>query len=121
MSDYNMVKKEVNGVEYIFYNSYVKTKNGFAHVSELWIDGEKTAIERIGYLNRTWEKYNYQSVMQKCCRELLHSMYLDWKANWKKQNGIKRMTKEKACIMRKEFELHKPKSFVNLEGVLNTL
>ena len=111
----SIVKKEISGHEYIFYNSFHGTRNGFYHKSELWIDGKLEATEKIGYLNRTWEMCEYETVMKKLVKELQFSIYSDWKKEWKNTNGIKRVTKEKDRIMQKEFETHKPESYVNLE------
>ena len=42
-----------------------KTRNGFRHRATLFIDGQERESTTIPYLNRTWERYEFQSVMQK--------------------------------------------------------
>jgi hypothetical protein len=42
-----------------------KTRNGFKHVATLLVDGQERDKAKICYLNRTWESYEYQSVLQK--------------------------------------------------------
>jgi len=41
------------------------TRNGFRHRATLFIDGQEKESTTIPYLNRTWERYEFQSVMQK--------------------------------------------------------
>jgi len=42
-----------------------KTRNGFRHVAVLMRDGREVDRASESYLNRTWESYEYQTVMQK--------------------------------------------------------
>jgi hypothetical protein len=46
-----------------------KTRNGFKHVATLMIDGRETDSAKCCYLNRTWEAYEYQSVLQELVRK----------------------------------------------------
>lgn len=40
-----------------------KTRNGFKHTATLMYDGLEQESVKINYLNRTWERYEYQSVL----------------------------------------------------------
>lgn len=40
------------------------TRQGFKHVATLYIDGKKRSTSTATYLNRTWERYEFQSVMK---------------------------------------------------------
>ncbi|MBE3138142.1 MAG: hypothetical protein IMZ43_12245 [Thermoplasmata archaeon] len=42
-----------------------KTKMAFKHVATLWIDGRKVDETKICYQNRTWERYEFESVLGK--------------------------------------------------------
>jgi len=42
-----------------------KTRNGFKHTATLYIDGVEVDSAKVNYLNRTWESYEFQTVMQK--------------------------------------------------------
>lgn len=44
---------------------YKKTRNGFKHTAELYRNGRYCGEVKYCYLNRTWEKYEYQSVIHK--------------------------------------------------------
>lgn len=41
------------------------TRDGFKHTATLRIDGFKICTATITYLNRTWEAFEYESVLQK--------------------------------------------------------
>jgi hypothetical protein len=44
---------------------YAKTRNGFRHDAVLLVNGHEVGRTKVNYLNRTWERYEYQTVMQK--------------------------------------------------------
>jgi len=41
------------------------TRSGFRHLASLFIDGKEQESEKICYLNRTWERYEFQSVLKR--------------------------------------------------------
>lgn len=45
--------------------SWKKTRNGFKHEASLLKDGQEIDSTKVCYLNRTWERYEYQTAMQK--------------------------------------------------------
>lgn len=48
----------------VFVNESAGTRSGFKHSTDLYINGYIPAIsETLHYINRTWEAYQYQSVM----------------------------------------------------------
>jgi hypothetical protein len=68
-------RKEIktgNGT-YTFVNETLSTRNGFAHETQLFIEGLSWPIStaRVNYLNRTWELYRYQTSMMKAVRKLI--------------------------------------------------
>lgn len=44
---------------------YQNTRTGFRHVATLCIDGTGYDEAKCTYQNRTWERYTYESVLQK--------------------------------------------------------
>jgi len=42
-----------------------KTRSAFKHEATLIVNGESVESTKICYLNRTWERYEYESVMKK--------------------------------------------------------
>ena len=73
-----------------FKNSYGKTRSGFYHKTELYIDSKFILECKLSYLNRTWESYRYQSVMKQALDNALESEIL----REKNLKGIKRLTKQ---------------------------
>ena len=73
-----------------FINSYGKTRNGFYHKTELYIDSEFILECKCNYLNHTWESYPYQSVMKDALHNAIESEIL----REKNLKGIKRLTKQ---------------------------
>lgn len=69
-----------------------KTRNGFKHKATLLIDGQERETAKVCYLNRTWERYEYQTVMKKlidkttslsekeikACKEFVDKDHTDW-------------------------------------------
>lgn len=57
---------------YSFVCNFMKTRNGFKHVCAVYNDatGSKLFETKICYLNRTWESYEFESVLNKA-KELL--------------------------------------------------
>ena len=43
---------------------YIKTRYGFKHTASLIYKGSHVCDTKICYYNRTWEAYEYQSVLQ---------------------------------------------------------
>ena len=84
-----------------FINSYGKTRNGFYHKTELYIDSEFILECKCNYLNRTWESYPYQSIMKDALYEAIESEIL----REKNLKGIKRLTKQLRETIEKESTL----------------
>ncbi len=46
-----------------------KTRNGFRHTANLMINGHDRGYAKVTYLNRTWERFQFQTVMRKLVTE----------------------------------------------------
>lgn len=82
----------INEVKYEFICMTDKNYNGFKHIARLYINGEFANRKERQYYNRTWEKYDYQSVMLDTIKdqiEYLNSFYIE---KFKTEKGYKRMT-----------------------------
>ena len=42
-----------------------ETRNGFKHVATLFLDCKKVFKTSVNYLNRTWETYEFESILKK--------------------------------------------------------
>ena len=96
-------KITINGNEYEFVNSWRNTRTGFAHDTTLFKNGREISTATVIYYNRTWESYEYQTVMQRCINNIEENRYNRFIENYKAENNIKRMTKEKRMTADKEF------------------
>lgn len=45
------------------------TKNGFSHRAVMVVKGQKSTEAKCQYLNRTWERYEFESVLDKVLRK----------------------------------------------------
>jgi hypothetical protein len=63
----NIYKFEINGKKYIIINDWRKTRNGFAHDSQIMNESNGYFYNKSSafYLNRTWESYEYRTAMLK--------------------------------------------------------
>jgi hypothetical protein len=53
----------LNNIEIVC--DYAKTRNGFKHTATLLLNGIERENVKVNYLNRTWESYEYQTVLNK--------------------------------------------------------
>lgn len=58
----------------------LKTRNGFKHVATQMINGHEFDSVKINYINRTWEKYEFDSVMEKLADKIAPHSYEDSQA-----------------------------------------
>lgn len=72
-----------------------ETSNAWGHKATLYIDGESFATNRIRYYNRTWESYQYQTVMRSLLYEVLEDMEKHAIYNYKLNNSVSRLSAAK--------------------------
>ena len=90
----------IDGKEIMFMNNYRGTGSGFMHETELYINGWQAAAARCHYINRTWERYTYQSVMLAALHKLQEEETEREKRNFLQANGYKNMMEHrKAAFM----------------------
>ena len=56
-------------------NVYIKcrsedTRSGFRHIVEFYVDGELIESAKVTYQNRTWEKYEFETAIDKLLRKM---------------------------------------------------
>ena len=96
----SIYRLSIEGKEIIFNNSWRGTRSGFKHETELYIDGWQAAEARCYYINRTWERYSYQSVMLEAVHKLQEEEEAREKAYFLQVNGFKNMmAHRKAAFM----------------------
>ena len=85
-------KFNIDEYEFEFVNESYDTRNGFKHVSTLFMNNCKQIENTCHYLNRTWESYRYQTAMRGCVYMLIENRIGDLKSNFKNRNGYLKMT-----------------------------
>lgn len=88
-------KRNINGKEVLFVNSSRNTRHGFAHDTEVFIDGRNYGNNTAHYLNRTWERFNYQTVMRGAIIRLREDRQMDVIREYKERNGYKKLTEKR--------------------------
>ena len=83
----------ING--YTFQCKYNLTRSGFSHVCTLIKDGELLSEAKSNYLNRTWERYTYQSVMREAVWKLIIQKEKDFLNEYKKEKGLGILSKDR--------------------------
>jgi hypothetical protein len=63
-------RAEINGIELEFVCESSNTRNGFKHTCTTLKNGQEVGKCKICYLNRTWERYEYESVVHKAIMKL---------------------------------------------------
>ena len=85
-------KANINGNEYEFICEFGNTRNGFKHECRLFVNDSFETSATCHYLNRTWESYNYQSVMLRAICILMEQHEEFLKHIFKSENGYEKMT-----------------------------
>ena len=88
----SMIVHKVNGTDYTFFCSSRSTRTGFAHDCTLYAGCSGLGKASCHYLNRTWECYRYQSVMQKAVRDLIIEYEQAAVRAFKQERGLSRLS-----------------------------
>lgn len=97
-------KLDIDGVEVTFVNKFVSRRYNFQHVSTLFIDGVKEMTHVSTYINRTWERYTYQTAMLGAVDDLIEQGKKAELERFKTEHGIKRLTAERRAEFEQKFE-----------------
>lgn len=96
-------KVTVNNYDCMFVCESENTRHGFKHVVE-FIDNGHEYKATCYYINRTWEKYRYQSAMIKAVNEALWCVQTRIEYELKILNGWKKITAKRRDIIEREFD-----------------
>lgn len=89
----NSFTKTINGKDVRIDNYFNSYSTGFSHTSRLYIDGLEISSGVVGYINRTWENYNYQTSAIYAVNRAMDARRATLKYYYKLKNNIVRMTK----------------------------
>ncbi len=91
MTHYTTTQK---GKIYEVFCLSASTRNGFKHEVELQENGYTIARAKVCYLNRTWERYDYETAIHKAINAA--TLDNDKQENEKRRNALKRQFDRKA-------------------------
>lgn len=117
----SITKKSINNNEYMFINHSRGNRSGFVHETELYQNDRLIGEYKIQYYNRTWECYQFQSVMRGVVNILLGEEFEMFKAMYKHQHNIKRLTAKKEAEMMQDFAVNKSALYEDLQELYKTL
>ena len=100
--------KTINENEYTFVNHSRSNSSGFVHETELYKNGTLWGKYRIQYINRTWESYQFQSVMRRAVNSILCEEIENFEKRYRTKHNIKRLTKAKREAMMQDYSKYKP-------------
>ena len=100
----SITKKSINNNEYMFINHSRSNRSGFVHETELYKNDRLIGEYKIQYYNRTWECYQFQSVMCGVVNALIAEAKEEHKNRYKQMHNIKRLTEAKRAEMQADFE-----------------
>lgn len=97
---------------YMFICQSRSTRNGFAHDCEL-IKNTSSHLSKATchYINRTWERYTYQSVMIRAIMQKLKDYNAAAREQFKREHGLSRITAKR----RPELEAFIADQFAQIE------
>lgn len=85
-------KFNIDGREVEFANQFRGTRSGFAHDTTMFVDGHRVAEATCHYINRTWEAYEYQTVMVNAVYYRIEELRQYAKDRFMKAKGYKKLT-----------------------------
>lgn len=89
----------IDGKEILFINAWRDCPSGFVHETELYIDGWQASAAKCHYINRTWERYSYQTAMLEAVHKLQAEETEREKQRFRQLHGIKNiMERHKSAL-----------------------
>ena len=110
---------KANGMTVEFTNSWRGNRSGFVHETRMVIDGVQEFFHKQQYYNRTWERYEYQSVMKSACYDAIEYVTKKLTDKFRAENSIKRLTKARKGDL--EVILKNSQKLKNLENIYRQL
>ena len=93
-----------SGREYNIVNEYWENSRAWGHKSTLIAPWGEVESRKVKYLNRTWERYTYESCMSGLINTILEDNLKSYITQYKEKNGISRLLGDKKAEVIKEWE-----------------
>lgn len=86
--------KKIMGKQFSIYAESWSNSRAWGHKAVLKINDYQTWENKIRYYNRTWERYQYESVIHSVIYDYIEYIKELVKENFKREKGIKRITEK---------------------------
>ena len=86
--------KKIMGKVFSIYAESWSNSRAWGHRAVLNVNNWYTFESKIRYYNRTWERYQYESVIHKVIDDYIESVKEDIEEKFKGEKGIKRITEK---------------------------
>lgn len=93
-----------NGREYNIVNEYWETSRAWGHKSTLIAPWGEVESRKVKYINRTWERYTYESCMSGLIDTILEDNLKSYITQYKEKNGITRLTSLQKDMIKAEWQ-----------------
>ena len=93
-----------NGREYNIVNETWETSRAWGHKSTLIAPWGEVESRKVKYINRTWERYTYESCMSGLIDTILEDNLKSYITEYKEKNGITRLLADKKAEVIKEWQ-----------------
>ena len=93
-----------SGNEYNIVNEYWETSRAWGHKSTLIAPWGEVESRKVTYINRTWERYTYESCMSGLIETILEDNLKSYITQYKEKNDITRLLADKKAKVIKEWQ-----------------
>ena len=93
-----------SGNEYNIVNEYWETSHAWGHKSTLIAPWGEVESRKVTYINRTWERYTYESCMSGLIETILEDNLKSYITQYKEKNDITRLLADKKAKVIKEWQ-----------------
>lgn len=93
-----------SGREYNIVNEYWETSHSWGHKSTLIAPWGEVESRKVKYINRTWERYTYESCMSGLINTILENNLKSYITQYKEKNDITRLTSLKKDMIKAEWQ-----------------
>ena len=93
-----------SGNEYNIVNETWETSHAWGHKSTLIATWGEVESRKVKYLNRTWERYTYESCMSGLIETILEDNLKSYITQYKEKNDITRLTSLQKDMIKAEWQ-----------------
>lgn len=85
-------------------NAHIDKRDGFNHRTKLFHNGNFVIETETHYINRTWERYQFQTSMKVTIKKAMEQLENSYIRIFKEQNNIKRLTAKRRIEAMEQLE-----------------